>query len=110
MIKEEKEDEPVNEQLAELFELKYHEQGSIDEGRIRVLRVPNGWIYTQNSLGNSTSCFVPEYIPTPPPEKDTADFLDAQVCDFLNKTVLGDADRTEANKLIRQLLRRIEKE
>ena len=48
----------------ELYEMDLHEEIELIEQKIIILRVFNGWIYTQYKFGLAFAVFVPEKVKT----------------------------------------------
>ena len=48
----------------ELFKMDLHKETELTGQNIIILRVFNGWIYTQYKFGLVTSVFVPEKVKT----------------------------------------------
>lgn len=109
-------EETEKSEVESLFDLDYHETAIVQTDKthnriVTVIRVPNGWVYISATPNGETSVFVPEYIPTPPPEKEETDLLDAEICDFLNallsvQTKDSNLDSITANRLLRAIEKR----
>lgn len=88
------------------YELTLHE--STIDNSWHITRVPGGWIYLR--FAPEVACFIPEYpepaedLPEPPNDEDQA--LTHAIVHCLNEFLGGNKPETEANRLIRELLRR----
>lgn len=95
------------------YELELHESCYADfkdQRHWNITRVPGGWIY-KSVHADRAAVFIPEYpepvedLPEPPTsEEDQA--LTRSIVHCLNEFLGGNDPKIEANRLIRELLRR----
>ena len=90
------------------YELELHEKtlDAPDDGAWEITAVPGGWIYKEISIQTPAAVFVPYFEePEPPQESEEDHAFRGAIVKCLNDFLGGQRPETEANRLIRVLLK-----